>query len=101
MIAHEFYLERDFAAQYPGCEREPGLNRNITNVNGSGIGPGHPVGSTGDRSITTLICHEKAGENPGLATLCGGGWRFHGLCHRNHVTKKGKDGIEAGRILYG
>lgn len=66
MIAHEFYLERDFAAQYPGCEREPGLNRNITNVNGSGIGPGHPVGSTGDRSITTLIyAMRKPGKTRG------------------------------------
>ena len=31
-----------FAAQYLGCERELGLNREITNVNGSGIGLGHP-----------------------------------------------------------
>jgi acetyl-CoA C-acetyltransferase len=63
-----------FAAQYIGCERELGLNREITNVNGSGIGLGHPVGSTGARIMTTLIYGMKnRGNSLGLATLCGGG----------------------------
>ena len=63
-----------FAAQYIGCERELGLNREITNVNGSGIGLGHPVGATGARIMVTLIHSMKArGKTLGLATLCGGG----------------------------
>ncbi|MBU3913992.1 acetyl-CoA C-acyltransferase, partial [bacterium] len=63
-----------FAAQYIGCEKELGLNREITNVNGSGIGLGHPVGATGARLIVTLIhAMKKRGNNLGLATLCGGG----------------------------
>ena len=63
-----------FAAQYIGCEKELGLNREITNVNGSGIGLGHPVGSTGARLIVTLIhAMKKRGDTLGLATLCGGG----------------------------
>ena len=63
-----------FAAQYIGCERELGLNREITNVNGSGIGLGHPVGSTGCRVMVTLIhAMKKRGDTLGLATLCGGG----------------------------
>jgi acetyl-CoA C-acetyltransferase len=63
-----------FAAQYIGCERELGLKREITNVNGSGIGLGHPVGATGCRIMTTLIHAMKArGKTLGLATLCGGG----------------------------
>ncbi|MCP3940155.1 MAG: acetyl-CoA C-acyltransferase [Desulfobacteraceae bacterium] len=63
-----------FAAQYIGCERQLGLNREITNINGSGIGLGHPVGSTGARIITTLIhAMGKRGDSLGLATLCGGG----------------------------
>ena len=63
-----------FAAQYIGCEKELGLNREITNVNGSGIGLGHPVGSTGARIIVTLIhAMKKRGDSLGLATLCGGG----------------------------
>jgi acetyl-CoA C-acetyltransferase len=63
-----------FAAQYLGCEKELGLNREITNVNGSGIGLGHPVGATGARLIVTLIhAMQKRGNTLGLATLCGGG----------------------------
>ena len=63
-----------FAAQYIGCERELGLNRNITNVNGSGIGLGHPVGATGCRIMVTLIYSmKKQSKTLGLATLCGGG----------------------------
>ena len=63
-----------FAAQYIGCEKELGLNREITNVNGSGIGLGHPVGATGARLIVTLLhAMKKRGNALGLATLCGGG----------------------------
>jgi acetyl-CoA C-acetyltransferase len=63
-----------FAAQYLGCERELGLNREITNVNGSGIGLGHPIGSTGSRIMVTLLhAMKKSGKSLGLATLCGGG----------------------------
>uniref|UniRef100_A0A7C4RR06 Thiolase family protein n=1 Tax=Desulfatirhabdium butyrativorans TaxID=340467 RepID=A0A7C4RR06_9BACT len=63
-----------FAAQYIGCERELGLNRSITNVRGSGIGLGHPVGATGARIIVTLIhTMKQTGKTLGLATLCGGG----------------------------
>jgi len=63
-----------FAAQYIGCERELGLDRSITNVRGSGIGLGHPVGATGARIIVTLIhTMKQTGKSLGLATLCGGG----------------------------
>ncbi len=63
-----------FAGQYLGCEKELGLNRDITNVNGSGIGLGHPVGATGARIIVTLIhAMQKRSNSLGLATLCGGG----------------------------
>ena len=63
-----------FAAQYISCERELGLNRNITNVNGSGIGLGHPIGATGARIMTTLLyALQNQGKELGLATLCGGG----------------------------
>ena len=63
-----------FAAQYIGCERELNLNREITNVNGSGIGLGHPVGATGCRIMVTLLYAMKnRGRSLGMATLCGGG----------------------------
>jgi len=67
-------LNEAFAAQYLACEKELGLNREITNVNGSGVGLGHPVGSTGCRIMVTLIhAMKKRGKTLGLATLCGGG----------------------------
>ena len=63
-----------FAGQYISCERELGLDRSITNVNGSGIGLGHPVGSTGARLVVTLMhALKKRNKSTGLATLCGGG----------------------------
>ena len=67
-------INEAFAAQYIACERELGLNREITNVNGSGIGLGHPVGSTGCRIMVTLLnVLQNSGKNLGLASLCGGG----------------------------
>jgi acetyl-CoA C-acetyltransferase len=63
-----------FAAQYLACEKALKLNRNITNVNGSGIALGHPVGCTGARITTTLIYEmQKRDAKIGLATLCAGG----------------------------
>jgi len=67
-------INEAFAAQYLGCEKELGLNREITNINGSGIGLGHPVGATGARIIITLIhALKQKNKSLGLATLCGGG----------------------------
>ena len=67
-------LNEAFAAQYLGCEKELKLDREITNVNGSGIGLGHPVGCTGARIIVTLMhALRKRNKSLGLATLCGGG----------------------------
>ena len=63
-----------FAGQYIGCERELNLNRDVTNVNGSGVGLGHPVGATGARIVVSLIhALKKRNKSLGLATLCGGG----------------------------
>jgi len=63
-----------FASQYISCEKELKFNRDKANVNGSGIGLGHPVGSTGARVIITLLhALRKRGKTLGLATLCGGG----------------------------
>ena len=63
-----------FAGQYLTCEKALGLKRDIVNVNGSGIGLGHPVGSTGARIIITLLYEmARRGLKMGLATLCVGG----------------------------
>ncbi len=67
-------LNEAFAAQYIACEKGLNLNREITNVNGSGISLGHPVGCTGTRIITSLIYEmQRRNSTYGLATLCAGG----------------------------
>jgi acetyl-CoA C-acetyltransferase len=51
-----------------------GLPHEIVNVNGSGIGLGHPVGATGARMVITLV-HElrRRGGGIGVAAMCAGG----------------------------
>jgi acetyl-CoA C-acetyltransferase len=66
-------INEAFAAAYLVVERELGLNREIVNVNGSGIALGHPIGNTGCRIVVSLIHEmEKRGLKRGLASLCGG-----------------------------
>lgn len=63
-----------FAAQYLAVEKDLGLDRNRTNVNGGAIALGHPLGATGTRLVLTLL-HElqRRGGRYGLATACIGG----------------------------
>lgn len=67
-------INEAFAAQYLACEKALKLDRSITNVNGSGISLGHPVGATGTRIITSLI-YELLREQKryGLVAICAGG----------------------------
>jgi len=54
--------------------KNTGTNREITNVNGSGIALGHPVGASGTRFVTTLLYEMKKRHSCyGLAALCAGG----------------------------
>jgi acetyl-CoA C-acetyltransferase len=67
-------LNEAFAAQAIACIRELKLDMDKTNVNGSGISLGHPIGCTGARLIVTLLHEMKRRKvNLGLATLCIGG----------------------------
>lgn len=63
-----------FAAQYLAVEKELGLNRDITNVNGGAIALGHPVGASGTR-ITLSSAYElrRRGGKYAAASLCIGG----------------------------
>jgi acetyl-CoA acetyltransferase family protein len=63
-----------FAAQYLAVEKELGLDRSRTNVNGGAIALGHPLGATGTRLVITVL-HElhRRGGRYGLATACIGG----------------------------
>ncbi len=67
-------INEAFAAQYLACEQGLDLNREITNVNGSGVGLGHPVGCTGARIMISLLYEMKRRNlSLGLASLCVGG----------------------------
>ena len=67
-------LNEAFAAQSLACIRELGLDMERTNVNGSGIALGHPIGATGC-IITVKLMSEmvRRGTKYGIATLCIGG----------------------------
>jgi acetyl-CoA C-acetyltransferase len=69
-----FEVNEAFAAQYLAVERLLGLPREKTNVNGSGIALGHPVGCTGTRIVVTLLYEMiRRDLKRGIATLCGMG----------------------------
>jgi len=63
-----------FAGQYLAVEKELGLDRDRTNVNGGAIALGHPLGMTGTRLLLTLTLElGRRGKKYGLATACIGG----------------------------
>jgi acetyl-CoA acetyltransferase family protein len=63
-----------FAGQYLAVEKELGLDRDKTNVNGGAIALGHPLGMTGTRLLLTLTLElGRRGRKYGLATACIGG----------------------------
>ncbi len=69
-----FEINEAFAAQYLACEKGLELDRSKTNLGGSGIALGHPVGATGCRIMISLIHHlKRLGKQRGLASLCVGG----------------------------
>ncbi|HZI44061.1 MAG TPA: thiolase family protein, partial [Ilumatobacter sp.] len=53
-------------------EHRPDMER--VNVNGGAIALGHPLGASGTRLLTTLVCElERSGGRFGLQTMCEGG----------------------------
>jgi acetyl-CoA C-acetyltransferase len=67
-------LNEAFAAQALGCVKELGFDLEKTNVHGSGISLGHPIGATGARVMVTLMNEMKRKNlKYGLATMCIGG----------------------------
>jgi len=67
-------LNEAFASQAIACIRELGLSLDNTNVLGSGISLGHPIGCTGARLVVTIL-HEmrRRDLHRGLVTMCIGG----------------------------
>jgi acetyl-CoA acyltransferase 2 len=63
-----------FAAQYLAVERDLGLDRSRTNVNGGAIALGHPLAATGTRLVLTILNElRRRNGRYGLATACIGG----------------------------
>ena len=63
-----------FATQYLAVEKELGLARDKTNVNGGAIALGHPLGASGTRLVITLLNELRRNDlRYGLATACIGG----------------------------
>jgi len=63
-----------FAAQYLAVERELGLDRERTNLDGGAVALGHPLGASGAR-ITLHLLHalRRGGGRYGLGAACIGG----------------------------
>ena len=67
-------LNEAFASQALYCMRELNMDLEKTNVNGSGISLGHPVGATGAIMTVKLMEEmELRGDELGLVTMCVGG----------------------------
>lgn len=67
-------LNEAFASQAIACIRELRLDLDKTNLLGSGISIGHPIGCTGARIVLTLMNEMVRNDvELGLATLCIGG----------------------------
>ena len=69
-----FEVNEAFSAVSLAINRELGLDEKKVNVNGGAVAPGHPIGATGARILTTLVHAMVArGARRGLAGLCIGG----------------------------
>ena len=68
-----------FAAQFLSVEKELGLDRERTNVNGGAIALGHPLAASGSR-ITAHLVHEMRRRNVrySIGSACIGGmvWQY-------------------------
>ncbi|MBK8713166.1 MAG: acetyl-CoA C-acetyltransferase [Deltaproteobacteria bacterium] len=69
-----FEINEAFAPQYLACEKELGLDRERTNVDGGAIALGHPLAASGAR-ITAHLVHElrRRKGRYGVGSACIGG----------------------------
>jgi acetyl-CoA acetyltransferase family protein len=67
-------INEAFASVVLAWEKELHPDMNKVNVNGGAIALGHPLGASGTRLMTTLLCElERTGGRYGLQTMCEGG----------------------------
>lgn len=77
-------INEAFAAQFIGCERELGLDRNICNVNGGAIAIGHPLAASGGRLSLTLSREMNIRKvKYGIASACIGGGQGTAILFEN------------------
>ena len=69
-----FEVNEAFAPQYLAVEKEMGLPRERTNVDGGAIAVGHPLAASGAR-ITAHLLYElrRRGAKRGIGSACIGG----------------------------
>ena len=66
-----FEVNEAFAGVPLMFRREFGIPDDALNVNGGSVAIGHPLGSTGARMLTDLLCElERRGARYGLQTIC-------------------------------
>ncbi len=76
-----FEVNEAFAAQYLGVEKELGLPRERTNVNGGAIALGHNIAATGLRIAIDLVYElKRQGLKTGIASACIGGGQGGAIC---------------------
>ncbi len=76
-----FEVNEAFAAQYLAVEKELGLARDVTNVNGGAIATGHNIAATGLRITIDLVYELKRRDQKlGIASACIGGGQGGAVC---------------------
>jgi acetyl-CoA acyltransferase 2 len=69
-----FEVNEAFASQYLAVEKELGLDRSRTNVDGGAIALGHPLGASGARIMTHLVYElARRGGRYAVGSACIGG----------------------------
>ena len=77
-------INEAFAAQFIGCERELGLDRNVCNVNGGAIAIGHPLAASGTRLSLTISREMNIRKvKYGIASACIGGGQGTAILFEN------------------
>lgn len=78
-----------FAAQFLAVEKELGLSRSKTNVNGGAIALGHPVGASGARILLSAAYELKRRNGRyAVASLCIGGGQGIAVVIENEMSEK-------------
>jgi len=76
-----FEVNEAFAAQYLAVEKELGLPRDATNVNGGAIAIGHNIAATGLRITIDMIYElKRRKQRIGIASACIGGGQGGAIC---------------------